>query len=258
MPDVSIIIPCYNQGHYLNESVGSALAQTFEDIEIIVVDDGSSDPTTCRILTELIHPRVTILRKPNGGLASARNYGINAAKGRYILPLDCDDRIAPDYIRQAAAKLDQDPDCGIVYCQAEKFGSESGPWKLSAFSHWRMLLGNIIFCSALYRRSDWETAGGYDESLRRGWEDWDFWLSILELGRTVHCLAMVGFFYRKNEASMAAVMKAELKAELHRRLMDKHPRYFGMFAHLPQSLLKNYYQIASSGFYTTIKKSIGR
>ncbi|HPX61911.1 MAG TPA: glycosyltransferase family A protein [Deltaproteobacteria bacterium] len=258
MPEVSIIIPCYNQGHYLHESVGSTLAQTFEDIEIIVVDDGSTDPDTCRILTELMHPRVTVLHKPNGGLASARNYGINAAKGRYILPLDCDDRIAPDYIRQAVAKLDQDPDCGIVYCQAEKFGSESGPWKLSAFSHWRMCLGNVIFCSALYRRSDWEAAGGYDETLRRGWEDWDFWLSILELGRTVHCLPMVGFFYRKNEASMAAVMKAELKAQLHRRIIEKHPSYFGVFASIPQMMLKLYYLVAANFIYRDIKRGLGR
>ena len=108
-----------------------------------------------------------------------------------------------------------DPQLGIVYCRAEKFGAETGPWRLAPASRVRMMLGNVIFCAALYRRDDWQTVGGYDELLRRGWEDWDFWLSLLELGRTVRCLPLVGFYYRKHPASMAAGMAAGLKVQLH-------------------------------------------
>ncbi len=258
MPDVSVIIPCYNQGHYLRDSIESVLQQSLQELEIIVVDDGSNDQTTCRILKELNYPKTRLIRKINGGLAAARNSGIKEATGRYILPLDCDDRIAPDYLSNAVTYLERKPECGIVYCQAEKFGSESGPWLLPRFSRWRMCLGNLIFCSALYRRSDWETVGGYDESLRRGWEDWDFWLGILELGRSVHCLPQVGFYYRKHEKSMATSMEAALKASLHRRLMEKHPVFFGMFRKTPQSILELYYRTASGSVYRSIKQKVGR
>jgi glycosyltransferase involved in cell wall biosynthesis len=183
MPEVSVIIPCYNQGHYLHEAIDSVLGQTFCDLEIIVVDDGSTDSATRLTLDALNRSRTTLIRRPNGGLAAARNTGIKTASGRYIMPLDCDDMLAPDYLRKAVSAMKSSSELGIVYCHAEKFGAENGPWKLPPYSRWRMLLGNIIFCSALYPHSDWEKVGGYDESLRRGWEDWDFWLSLLELGR---------------------------------------------------------------------------
>jgi glycosyltransferase involved in cell wall biosynthesis len=258
MPKVSVIIPCYNQGQYLHEAIDSVLGQTFADLEIIVVDDGSTDPATREILGALDRPATKLLRRENGGLSAARNSGIAAAQGRYILPLDCDDRVAPDYIRQALAAFASDPRRGIVYCRAEKFGAEQGSWRLPPFGRFRMALGNVIFCSALYRRDDWERVGGYDESLQRGWEDWDFWLALLELGRTVHCLPYVGFHYRKSETSMASAMDPALKAELHHRLMDKHRDFFGLLARTPRSLLELYYRMAAGALYRSIKQRAGR
>lgn len=257
MPLVSVIIPCYNQGKFLAESIGSVLASDYDDLEIIVVDDGSTHPETVGILDSLDHPRTRLLRRKNGGLAAARNSGIAEAAGRYILPLDADDRINPRYLGAAVAVLEADPKVGIVYCRAEKFGAETGPWRLPPFSPWRMRLGNGIFCSALYRRDDWQVVGGYDETLRRGWEDWDFWLALLELGRRVVCLDQIGFFYRKNQASMAAVMTPDLKTTLHRRLMAKHAGYFGGWAVLLSPLLPLYYRLAGSGPYRWLKKGMG-
>ena len=257
MPLISIIIPCYNQGQFLLESIGSVLASDFTDLEIIVVDDGSVDPETCRILDLLDYPKTQLIRRENGGLAAARNSGISEAKGRYILALDADDRIGPAYIGQAVAALETDPALGIVYSRAEKFGAETGPWKLAHFSCWRMGLGNIIFCSAIYRRDDWNRVGGYDETLRHGWEDWDFWLSLLELGRHVCCLPQTGFFYRKSPASMAAVMAADLKLSLHYRLLEKHQRFFGIWSCLLRPLLPVYYRLASGSLYRRLKKSMG-
>lgn len=258
MPEVSVVMPCYNQGQYLHEAIDSVLEQTFTDLEIIVVDDGSTDPTTRGILDVLNRTNTRLLRRENGGLAAARNSGIGAATGRYILPLDCDDRIAPDYIRQAVSVFEADPRCGIVYCRAEKFGAEQGSWCLPHFSRIRMCLGNMIFCSALYSRRDWRKVGGYDESLRRGWEDWDFWLALLELRRTVHCLPYLGFHYRKSEYSMANAMGPELKASIHRRIMNKHPDFFGVLSRTPQTLLEIYYKMAASEIYRDVKKSLGR
>jgi len=133
MPLISIIIPCYNQGEYLAESIASVLASDFTDLEIIVVDDGSTEPETCRILEMLNYPKTRLIRRANGGLAAARNSGIAQAQGRYILALDADDRIGPAYISQAVKALEDDPTLGIVYCLAEKFGGESGPWRLPSF-----------------------------------------------------------------------------------------------------------------------------
>jgi len=258
MPLVSIIIPCYNQGQYLAESIGSVLASDFDALEIIVVDDGSTDPATINLLEQLNYPKTKLIRQENRGLAGARNRGIAEAQGVYILPLDADDRIGPSYLSQAVAALEADPNLGIVYCRAEKFGAEQGPWKLAPFSRWRMGLGNIIFCSAVYRRADWDAVGGYDETLRRGWEDWDFWLALLELGRGGQCLPQVGFYYRKNAGSMAAGMTAAEKLELHRRMIVAHGRFFGGWGLVLGRLLPIYYRLADSGLYRTIKKGLGR
>ena len=255
---VSIIIPCYNQGQYLAESIGSVLASDYQELEIIVVDDGSTDPETLALLERLDYPKTRLIRQENRGLASARNSGIAAANGEYILPLDADDRIGAQYISQAVAALESDSKRGIVYCQVEKFGAEQGAWRLDRFSKWRMGLGNVIFCSALYRRTDWQQVGGYDETLQRGWEDWDFWLSLLELGRSVHCLAMTGFYYRKQSSSMAAGMGHELKARLHYRMLDQHRDFFGWYGILLAPLLLPYYLLADSGIYRLIKQWMGR
>lgn len=255
---VSIIIPCFNQGQYLAESISSVLASDHDELEIIVVDDGSTDPVTITLLEQLAYPKTRLIRQENRGLAGARNRGIAEAHGIYILPLDADDRIGPEYISRAVAAMEADQGLGIVYCRAEKFGAEQGPWRLAPFSRWRMGLGNIIFCSALYHRVDWQQVGGYDETLRRGWEDWDFWLSLLELGRRVRCLDLVGFQYRKQATSMAAGMGHQLKARLHYRMLDQHRRYFGWYGMLLALLLLPYYLLADSGMYRAAKKGLGR
>lgn len=258
MPLVSIVIPCYNQGQFLSESIGSVLDSDFNDYEIIVVDDGSTDPETTSLLAQLDYPHTRLIRQENRGLAGARNRGIAEAKGTFILPLDADDRIGPQYISRAVNALKADPGLGIVYCQAEKFGAESGPWRLPRFSRLRMALGNVIFCSALFRRQDWHIVGGYDERLRRGWEDWDFWLSLLDLGRKVRCLDLVGFYYRKQAASMAVAMDWRLKAELHRLMLAKHSHAVGWYGGLIAPLLEIYYRFAATRPYQAVKKRMGR
>lgn len=250
MPKVSVIIPCYNQGIYLEEAVDSVLAQTFRDFEVIVVDDGSDDEATVRLLSACDRPGTRVIRTPNQGLAEARNTGIRESRGEYILPLDADDRIAPGYLEKAVAVLDAQPEAGIVYCLAETFGARTGPWLAPEYSLGRMLLGNLIFCSALFRRSDWELAGGYRRNMAVGWEDWDFWLSLIELGRKVHRIPEVLFFYRVKEGSMAASMDAAKKGEMHLQVMRNHPLLFVENA-LP--LLTLYYRVTGSRPYRLLK-----
>lgn len=198
---VSVVIPCYNAGDLLREAVASALAQHHPDVEVVVVDDGSTDPATRQALDDVRGPRVQVLRQDNAGPAAARNTAIRAAKGEYILPLDADDRIDPTYVGKALAAMRADPTVGIVYCDAMKFGAESGIWKLPEFSLREMAVDNVIFCSSLFRKSDWSTVGGYRESLRHGMEDYEFWLRVLALGRNVVKLPEALFHYRIQERS---------------------------------------------------------
>lgn len=232
MPKVSVVIPCYNLGHYLDEAVASALAQTMTDLEIIVVDDGSTDPATCALLADYRRPRTRVLRGGNAGVSTARNRGIDAACGEYILPLDADDRIAPGYLEKAVAVLEQRPEVGIVYCRAQLFGEVRGEWVTPEFSLPHMLLDNLIFSAALFRRNDWLTVGGYDARMRKGWEDWDFWLRVLELRRKVFRLDDILFSYRIRKGSRERSLGWFEKLWLMQNLIVRHFRLYAANAHL--------------------------
>jgi glycosyltransferase involved in cell wall biosynthesis len=236
---------------YLDEAVDSALAQTFGDFEILVVNDGSTDEFTNQLLAGYRRPRTRVIHTENRGLAEARNTGIREAQGEYILPLDADDRIGPEYLEKGVALLDQQPDVGIVYCLAETFGARTGPWPSPSYSLGRMLLGNLIFCSALFRRADWERAGGYNPNMAAGWEDWDFWLSIIGQGRTVRRIPETLFFYRVKEISMARSMDVARKTEMHLRVMGNHP---ALFVAGCRPLLEWYYRITGSRPYLFLKR----
>jgi glycosyltransferase involved in cell wall biosynthesis len=201
MPLISVIIPCFNLGQFLGDALDSILVQTFNDFEVIIVNDGSDDPATVRMLQTLNRPKTRVVHMVNGGVASARNRGIGEAAGRYILPLDADDRIAPTYLEQAIAVLDAQSEVGIVYCRAELFGEASGEWLLPKFSLPHQLLDNLIFSAAIFRRKQWELVGGYSERMRTGWEDWDFWLRLTALGVKVVQLDEPLFFYRIRRGS---------------------------------------------------------
>lgn len=199
MSRVSIVIPCFNAGRLLLAAVDSALAQTHLDLEVIVVDDGSTDSQTRLALAELSQStNVTLIRQENRGVSAARNAGISAASGIYIMPLDADDLIEPSYVEQAVHVLLMHDDVGLVYCKADLIGNQAGPWGLAEFSWSQVLVHNMVFCTALYRRADWLAAGGYDETMLSGREDHDFVLRILGLGRRVHRLDEVMFHYRRH------------------------------------------------------------
>ncbi len=206
MSRVSIVIPCRNDGKYLGETLASARAQTHGDCEILLVDDHSSDAATKTLLARLEASRQGVLHLPEGrhGAAAARNWGISHATGEYILPLDADDIIAPSYVAKAAAVLDANPEIGICYCQARFFGLKRGRWKLPPYSFSDLLLHNMIFISALFRKADWSRAGGFDENAESGREDHIFWLTLAASGAGVHQIPEVLFHYRIKPHSRAA------------------------------------------------------
>jgi len=227
MPKVSVIIPCYNQGQFLDEAVQSVLNQRYTDIEIIIVNDGSTDVETIEQCESYEHPKITLLTTTNNGLAAARNNGIKRAEGKYILPLDADDKIGPDYLIEAVSVLEENPEIGIVYSRAQLFGAVETEWQLPPYSIEEILKNNVIFCSALFYRKDWELVGGYDPGMIYGWEDYDFWLSLIERSRKVFQLPTIHFYYRIAPDSMVRSKKRWQKIEMFKRIYKRHAEFIG-------------------------------
>lgn len=220
---VSVIIPCFNQGIYLGDAINSVLASTYTPIEIIIVDDGSTDDTaTVSDCYANLFQNIKYYYQPNRGPSVARNYGITKARGQWILPLDADDKIAEDYISRAVQVLQQQPEVKLVYCNASFFGFKEGPWKLKEFSLKRLALRNMIFNCALYRKRDWEKAGGYAPELIHGFEDWEFWISLLKDKGTVHKLDITGFYYRIHQQSRRRSTARKYKKHCYDFISRKH------------------------------------
>ena len=196
MEKVSVIMPCYNEGKYIMEAIDSIVKQTYQNWELIIVDDGSDDEETKRIINEIQNPKIKVFHTEHLRPAGARNYGIQKAEGTYILPVDSDDRIHEEYMEKAVKMIESNPRIGVVYCKAELFGEKSGSWNLPDYSFKHMLLDNIVFVTALFYKSDWEKVGGFNTSMAQGMEDYDFWLSILGLEREICQIPEVLFYYR--------------------------------------------------------------
>ncbi|MDB9522395.1 glycosyltransferase [Dolichospermum circinale CS-1225] len=225
-PVVSVIIPCYNQGQYIDEAVDSVLAQSYQNFEIIIVNDGSTEPETIEILKIYNKPKTRVIHTHNQGIALARNHGIEISNGKYILPLDADDKIGNIYIEKAVELLAANNNLGIVYCEAELFGNKTGKWEIAEYRFPDILLGNMIFCSGFFRKSDWQKVGGYNSKMIYGWEDYDLWLSIIELGREVYRIPNVLFFYRRKNESMSELMDKQKSIYSYIQLFKNHPKLY--------------------------------
>lgn len=222
MPRVSVIIPCYNDGQYLDDSVGSALAQTFKDIQIIIVNDGSTDPLTLEKLASFNNPNITVLHKENGHLSSARNHGIRYSAGEYILTLDADDRFEPSFVEKAVNVLDRDKNVGGVTCYLKAFGLKKFSWKPLGGNLRNFLFRQESCASSMFRREIWDTIGGYDEHMKSGYEDWEFWIRLTASGSTVHVIKEFLFHYRITSKSMLMTESEPNREKIVSYIMEKH------------------------------------
>jgi glycosyltransferase involved in cell wall biosynthesis len=234
MNSVAIVIPCFNAGLPLREAINSAKAQTHRDVEVVVVDDGSTDPQTLEILEAVRSEGLRVVVQSNAGPAAARNAGIRETTCRFILPLDADDLIDSSYAEKAADVLERRADIGIVYCKAMKFGSETGPWTLPPYSIREIVVDNVIFVSAMFRRQDWVEVGGFDETLRFGVEDYDFWLKLISRGRGVKQLDEFLFHYRVQTDSRTKKFLKDQAAvvETYARIFRSNQDFFAKHAEL--------------------------
>jgi glycosyltransferase involved in cell wall biosynthesis len=228
MPELSVVIPCYNQGRFLQDALGcfpDYFSQT--RYEIIIVNDGSTDPTSIDSLEKAETAGFRVIHQQNQGLCSARNNGIRASRGHLILPLDGDDKIDCKLISEAICIFNQHPGYDVVYCDGAYFGAKTGPWIIGEFNLQRLLLWNYFHVSAVFRKAAWERVGGYDEKLNYlGFEDWDFWLSVIKTGGKFYYLRKQLFEYRISEGSMVSRFTADHYEKLQQYIYTKHSDYF--------------------------------
>jgi glycosyltransferase involved in cell wall biosynthesis len=205
---ISIIVPCYNQAQYLNECLQSVIEQTYQNWECIIVNDGSPDNTE-EITNKWVEKdnRFKYLYKDNGGLSSARNAGINIAQGIYILPLDADDKISNNFLNECFKSIEKNTNVNLIHGKLVKFGSINRIYKNEKYSYQKLLLDNLFPCSSLFKKSEAIDIGLYDENLKAGLEDWDFWIRLLSEKSNVVYLDNCSFFYRIKDNSMYDVLK---------------------------------------------------
>ena len=206
MPIFSIIIPCYQQAKYLSECIHSLSSQTFSDFEILLIDDGSPDNT--RDVAQklaLNESRLKYLYKENGGLSSARNFGITNAKGEYLVFLDSDDSLNPDYLKASYAKLSDKADMTI---SGYSFFNDSRSIYHTVLlnenlSFKDIILGNICPAHSIaIKKSLLNKVGVFDETLKSA-EDWDLWIRLYKAGANINIINQVLANYRMHEHSMS-------------------------------------------------------
>jgi len=227
-PLVSVVMPCFNQGRFIAEAIDSVHAQTTGDVEIVVVEDCSTDGFTRDLVRRLSCAGTrTILHDVNRGVAAARNSGIRAARGLYVLPLDADDRIAPEFIAKTLAVVESGR-ADVAYTRVRYFGTRDEESVVEPFSIRSMLRHNLVVNTALYRKAAWAEVGGYASAMQAGWEDWDFWLSLLERGNRFLRIEEPLFLYRQHGPSRsdsANEARDRLRATIFARHADLYRHY---------------------------------
>lgn len=217
-----MLVPCFDDGAWIGEALASVRAQTVQDFEILVVDDGSTDPGTLSALAAIEAGGTTVLRTPNRGLPAARNHAARHTSGTFLCALDADDRLAPTWFERGLEVLESRPDVAFVSHWLETFGDEHWTWTPASCDLPALLARNTVNGAALVRRTAFDATGGYDESMRHGCEDWDLWLRLVERGFNGAIVPEVLFFYRRRAGSMSRTMTTADRALPIEQLVSRH------------------------------------
>jgi glycosyltransferase involved in cell wall biosynthesis len=232
-PYVSVVVPCFNHARFLPEALQSVFDQTFTNWECIIVNDGSPDNTS-EVAREWIarDPRFSLVEKVNGGLSSARNAGIRSSSGELILPLDADDRLHPSFLEKAVEVSRQGTLAGnrfmVVSTYIKAFGESTWLFESKKTTIDSLVVDNTIVCTSLYPRSLWVKVAGYDESLKQGFEDWDFWIRCADMGAVFDVIEEYLFLYRQHKSSMltqARLLRVDLVGSLVQRNRPVFSKY---------------------------------
>ena len=253
-PLLSVIIPCYNHGHYLGEAVDSILGQTLQDVEIIVVDDGSDDPDTRRSLSEFQRPRTKLIsHQKNRGLPAARNSGITHARGKYICCLDADDKLHPTYLEKCLCLLEANHGIDFVYSWTQVFGQEERVWHAPQFDPEEIIHYNQLNPPAVFRRKVWQVVGGFREEMDRGYEDWEFWIRLTRNGSRGYRIPEKLIFVRRVGKSF--IHRAQDRhQELVNQIQDLNPDIYRDLSWL-QEVKANYREVYAHPFQINLDRS---
>lgn len=249
---VSIIVPVYNQADYLVETLDSVLSQTYNLWECIIINDGSIDDSE-RIALEYCKKdsRFSYIYQENQGVVSARNNAIAQSHGKYILLLDGDDMISPEYLELAVPILEKDELIKIVHCEVEMFGDNRKKMFLPDVSIRNLLSRNCCVCTSLFRRIDFDRVGGFKEYMKKGLEDWDFFLSLLAEGGETYKLNKPLFFYRILSKSRNRTIDRDTHNVLIGNIVSNHSLlYYNEYC----NLLKELQSIQNSRVYKLLQK----
>jgi glycosyltransferase involved in cell wall biosynthesis len=226
--EISIIIPCHNDGIFLTEAINSVLACAYRNLELIIIDDGSTDKFTLDVLAQYKALGFKVISHSNHGLAYSRNQGIKESQGKYILPLDADNKIRKDYLDKAINFLDAGI-CDIAYAKPYFFGEDIKERRFVTheFDGDKLFVTNYIDACAVYRKTVWEVVGGYDENMpSQGNEDWEFWLSCYIKGFRFQFLDEELYEYRITGNSMLSKVSMEKTIAVRNYLMSKHIDFY--------------------------------
>ena len=229
-PKISIVIPVYNQGDYLEDSIESAYGQTMQAHEIIIVNDGSGDKSleiAERYMFKglpLIDSPVKVINQVNKGLPSARNTGIMAATGDYVLFLDADDILMENAVERLTDEI-MKTNADIIAPSFVEFGKSDREVILQQFDLQALKEANrLAYCQCI-RRSVLVEVGGYNPKMKFGWEDYDLTFDLLKRNKSFCLLQEILFKYRVKERSM--IHEANQHAdELYAQIQKNHPTLF--------------------------------
>jgi glycosyltransferase involved in cell wall biosynthesis len=224
---VSIVIPCYNHAQYLPQSIESALAQDYDNFEVIVVNDGSTDNSLA--VATSYGERIKVVSQANQGLSPARNAGISAATAEFILPLDADDWVEPAYLKKTVPLMQER--VGVVGTHTACFGLGDHVWRTFSPTMEQLKNDNSIPVCSLIRRSVLQEVGGYNPALSGydkehiGYEDWNLWIDIMKRGWKVVIISEALFHYREKQGSMSRrANRPKLMAKIRSLHPDLWPR----------------------------------
>ena len=222
-PLVSIIIPIYNYGVQFEKTLQSVFDSTYKNVEIVIVDDGSTD-TYVKLKLESIkdHPNIKIIQQENQGPSSARNNGVKQSTGDLILPLDADDMIQPEYIQMCVNILKNNKTISPVYCDTHHIGQIQGVEQRPEWSLERLRQGPFIVNCAMFHRESFDVCDGYDVTLK-GWEDYDLWIRMGLKGYSGKRIPKPLFTYFHHESDGTVSTEANNnQQELYNKIMNKN------------------------------------